>query len=349
MQFLKDFDPKPVNILKLAGLAVVAIIVVVFAVRLIGSSFGSVSSGMGDKGSAGQAAPMASYDMAYSGTEEMAYVKSGGAALSIRNATAPTVAPQAGQATMGSDAESLEVTEYTASIETRKLADTCARITGLKAREDVIFENAGEYEHGCNYTFKAKRASVAEILALIEALDPKELDANTYTIKNIVDDYTSELEILEKKKATIEATLADAIQAYDDITRLATKVSDVESLARIIDSKIGIIERLTQERLNVSSQLDRLARSKAEQLDRLEYTYFYVNVYENKFIDGQDLKDSWKAALKSFVQDINRAIQDITVNLVAVLFAALQYVIYFFILLIIAKYGWRLAQRIWKK
>lgn len=349
MQFLKDFDPKPANILKLAGLAVVVIIVVVFGVRLIGSSFNSLSPGMSGKSSIGQATPMASYDMAYSGTEEMAYVKSGGAALSVRNVTAPTAAPLADQATTGSDAESFEVTEYTAGIETRQLADTCAKITGLKAREDVIFENAGEYEHGCNYTFKVKRASVEEILALIESLDPKELDVNTYTIKNIVDDYTSELEILEKKKVTIEMTLADAIQAYDDITRLATKVSDVESLARIIDSKIGIIERLTQERLNINAQLDRLARSKAEQLDRLDYIYFYVNVYENKFIDGQDLKDSWKAALKSFVQDINGAIQDITVNLVAVLFAALQYIIYFFILLIIVKYGWRLAQRIWKK
>jgi hypothetical protein len=72
-------------------------------------------------------------------------------------------------------------------------------------------------------------------------------------------------------------------------------------------------------------------------------------VTENKFIDGQNLKDSWQTAVKTFIRDINNIIQDITVNLVTLLFLALQYLIYFFLLLIIAKYGWRLAKRIWLK
>src|SRR3989339_566326 len=123
----------------------------------------------------------------------------------------------------------------------------------LKPREDVIFENASEYEKNCNYSFKVKRDSVKEILSIIESLDPKELNENTYTIK-------------------------------------------------------------------------RLNRSKAEQLDRLEYTYFRVYVFENKFIDREDLKDSWKTAIKSFVRDINKIAQDITINLAALLFLILEYI-----------------------
>src|SRR3989339_375383 len=176
----------------------------------------------------------------------------------------------------------------------------------LKPREDVIFENASEYEKNCNYSFKVKRDSVKEILSIIESLDPKELNENTYTIKRLIEDYTSELEILQKKLNSIEETLNNAINAYDDITELATKTRDVENLAKIIDRKIRIIERLTQERININSQLERLNRSKAEQLDRLEYTYFRVYVFENKFIDREDLKDSWKTAMKSFVRDINK-------------------------------------------
>ena len=89
--------------------------------------------------------------------------------------------------------------------------------------------------------------------------------------------------------------------------------------------------------------------SKADQLDRLEYAYFRVDIVENKFIDGQSLKDSWKAAIKEFVRDINGVAQDITINLVAFLFFALQYAVYFFILLVIVKYGWQSIKHIWKK
>jgi hypothetical protein len=120
-------------------------------------------------------------------------------------------------------------------------------------------------------------------------------------------------------------------------------------LAKIIDSKIGIIERLTQERININAELERLDRSKSEQLDRLDYTYFNVNVIENKFVDIQNLKDSWSTAVKSFVNDINKVLQDISINLVTLLFLALQYILYIFIILIIAKYGWKLVKYIWKR
>jgi hypothetical protein len=95
--------------------------------------------------------------------------------------------------------------------------------------------------------------------------------------------------------------------------------------------------------------MEKINQAKAKQIDRLEYTYFRVSILENKFIDGEVLGDSWKATLKEFVQDINSIAQDITVNLVAFLFLALQYAVYLFILLIIVKYGWQFVKRLWKK
>ena len=350
MQFPRDFNLKPVNILKIAGLAFVAVIVIALAFRLIGSSLSSLFPKTSISKLALQSAPAFDTDEMYSGAGESVYSKGGGAVgLSIRNATSPSVSPAPDGLTTGDNAEEFEVTRYSANIETRHLEDTCDKVAALKSRDDVIFENADNYEKSCNYSFKVRRESVAEILAVIEELDPKELNENTYTIKRLIDDYTSEVEILEKKMSSIEETLANAVAAYDDITKLATKTQDVESLAKIIDSKINIIEKLTQARIEVNAQLDRLGRAKAEQLDRLDYIYFNVYILEDKFIDGQNLKDSWKAAIKSFVRDFNKVVQNITVNLVTLLFLILQYLIYIFLVLIIAKYGWRLGKRIWKK
>ena len=346
MQFPKDFNFKTSNILKVGGLAIVAIILVALAVKMIGSSlnYSYQSSGIGGSMREAMFATEARDEVG-----GMSYNKSADMMdISVRNVT-PATAPSQGNTTVGDNSEAFEVTEHNVNIETRNLEETCSEVSVLKVRADIIFENANEYKRGCDYSFKVKRGSVAEVLAVLKKLDPKELSENTYTIKNLVDDYTSETEILEKKKAAIEATLAGAVKAYDDITALAAQTKDAESLAKIIDSKIGIIERLTQQRIETSAQLERLGRAKAEQLDRLDYVYFNVHIVENKFIDGQDLKDSWKAAIKSFVRDINGIMQDLTVNLVALFFFALQYVAYFFIILIIAKYTWRLAKHIWTK
>jgi len=274
------------------------------------------------------------------------YQTAGMPALSTRNVIAPVPPATGGGA--GNRAEEFEVKQYYATIETRAKAETCSTIASWKAKSYVIFESANESDRSCDYTFKVEKAHAEEVLAQVKALNPKDLSQNVQSIKRQVDDFTSEVDILMKKQASIEKTLDDAVRAYDEITALATRTQDAGSLARIIESKIQIIERLTQERINVNEQLDRLARAKAEQLDRLEYTYFQLSVYENKFVDGENLKDSWKAAVREFVQDLNRIAQDLTVGLVALFFFAIQWLIYFFIVLVIVKYVWKFAKAIWK-
>jgi len=349
MDFLKNFDFKTTSVLKIAGLALAVIIVLATAFRLIGTSFNTVFQKQGIGGISSLTMP--GYDSANISGEMAIYDSKASAGLSVRNvASAPSSMPiYQNNGSTGDQAEAFEVTEYYATIETRQLDKTCAIITDLKPRQDVIFETASEYDRGCSYYFKVKRDKADEILAIVKNLNPKELSDNTYTIKGLVDDFTSEIEILQKKLLSIDDTMKKAVNAYDEVTALATRVQNVESLAKIIDSKINIIERLTQERININSQLESIERSKAQQLDRLEYTYFRLNIIENKFIDGKNLKDSWKLAIKTFVRDINQIAQDITVNLIGLLFLAFQYIIYLLVLLVIAKYGWQLVKYIWRK
>jgi len=338
----KKLNLKPATVLKVAGVALLVVVVAAVAIRLLGSSFNSLSK----QGGFGlSVSSMPAYDMMQVDEEKSL---SNTASLSLRN-VAPSLMPPSGGGTVGDDAEEFEVTEYNAQIETRQLKNTCQTFTDLKTKDYVIFENASQSDRNCNYYFKVKNDNVKEILAVIEKFDPKELTESTYTIKKQINDFTSQEEILKNKLVSIDDTLSKAVGAYDDITILATKVQDVESLAKIIDSKINIIERLTQERINVNTQLDLLSRSKAEQLDRLEYTYFSISIVEDKYLDVENLADSWKLAIKEFVADINNVVQDITINLVALLFYLLQYAIYFLILLLVAKYGWQLVKYIWKK
>jgi hypothetical protein len=267
--------------------------------------------------------------------------------LSQRN-IAP-MPPQGGGSAPGNDAEAYETTEYNGTIETRNLKKDCATLLGLKARKEVIFESVGEYRQGCSFVFKVERARAEEILAIVKGLDPKELSVSTYTIKGQIEDFTSETDILKNKLATIDDTLRNAVSAYDEITALATRTKDVESLAKIIESKLQIVERLTQERINIGAQLERLSRAKLEQLDRLDYTYFRLSVVEKQYVDIVELKDSWKEAIRSFVRNANDAAQAVSVSLAGFIIVVLSYALYALILIIAAKYGWKFIVYIWKK
>lgn len=346
MEIFKDFDlKKPLNMFKIAVAGLLGMTVVVFLYTLIISSVRP-----GPIAYTGNESTLVAPGY-YSGAEEVG--GSGGinteqmkfaADLSYRN-----IAPLPSQGTTGNTAEQFEVTDYNATIETRDKNEACARIADLKSLSYIIFEYAQDSDKTCHYTFKVEQAKVGEVLGIVNGLDPKQLYENTRTIKNEVDDFTSQTEILEKKLVSIDETLKNALSAYDQITALAVKTQDASSLAKIIDSKVQLIERMTQERIAISQQLDYLAKAKSEQLDRLNYTYFTVNVYENKYIDGQDIKDSWKIAVKNFFYNINFALQNATVGLVAMLVMVIPYVVYAVLIVLTAKYGWRWLKKIWYK
>src|SRR3989339_1570461 len=252
MEFLNKLNLKPAIIFKVAGLvlaALLGIILLTLVFRVIGSSFGSVTR-QGLEESAG------GFNMlAYDSDGSKASFGAAAPELSARN-IAPM--PPYEETVTGDRSEDYEVTQYSGTIETRDLDGTCGALAALKTKDYVIFESANEYDRGCNYSFKVERERAEEILAVVNELDPKYLTESVRTIKRQIDDFTSETDILTKKKESIEKTLNDAITAYDEISRIAAQARDAESLSRIIDSKIKIIERLSQDRIKVNEQLDRL-------------------------------------------------------------------------------------------
>lgn len=336
MNFLKHISEQQKKVAKIAGVAVVGIFILMFVLSSLNSSR-----------SLGISAPSIGMITSESVMDSVAYQNNTTKGLSVRN-IAP-ILPGGDGGSIGGDAEEFEITEYSAFIRARHLEDVCSGIHRLKTHEYVVFENANESDRNCNYTFKVEHDHVEEILAVIESLNPRDLNVNTHTIKKLLEDYTSQSDILQSKLDAIDETLEDAINSYDEIGRVATRALDAESLAKIIDSKIRLIERLSQQRISINAQLERIERSKADQLDRLVYTYFHVSVVEDVFVDGEHLKDSWKAAIKGSIRDINRVVQDVTINLIVTLFLILQYAIYLLLILVVVKYGWHIGKHIWQK
>ncbi|QQR83938.1 hypothetical protein IPJ72_01915 [Candidatus Peregrinibacteria bacterium] len=237
---------------------------------------------------------------------------------------------------------------YDATIRTSRLKTVCDDLAQLKAREDIIFENSAVNDDQCSFRFKVKKENALEVVQIIEALQPDYFNTSIQSIQSSVEFYDKQLEISQKKLASIEETLADALKAYDDVNRLAVQKQDVESLATIINNKLGLIERMSQERINVQQQIDSYQQQKADQLDRLQYQFFNVNVYKDVLFDWQQIKDSWNQEVKSFVFNFNQIIQQLSVGLVTYLLRFVQAMIYLFLSLFLIKMVWMGIKRVWR-
>ncbi|HYF05382.1 MAG TPA: hypothetical protein VEA59_04385 [Patescibacteria group bacterium] len=256
------------------------------------------------------------------------------------------VKPQS-ESAPGDQAEEIEVTEYNARIESSDSKETCKQVTDLKARDYIVFESATTGERDCYLRFKVEKGNVSEVLEFIKRLNPRELTDRTFTIEQQVNDYTAEAEILVSKRNSIDETLKNATEAYNEISVLATRTQNVDSLAKIIDSKVQLIDRLTQERVKINNDLDRLQREKEKELDRTKYTTFEVAVYENPFVDWRGIKDTWKEAIRDFFFNFNKSLQAVSIGLLVFLLYILQLAIYLLLILVLAKLGWKLAKKIW--
>lgn len=345
MKFLKNFDWSAKSIAKVIGVIFLGLFGLAVAVALVSFSFRTVfnpstlpqfADGKGMSGG-GFAVSAVSEESYYA--EDMAMTNS---RLSIMP---PSPSPDF---STGDDAESYEVTTYSGSIETRKLDKTCDTIASLKSKDYVIFEDSNKNDDYCYYRFKVVKDKAEEIVKIIEDLDPETLNVNVQSIKARVEGVEDELDILKKKLASIEETLEDAQNAYDEISELATRQQDAETLAKIIDSKLNLIERLSNQRLQIRAQIDRYNEIKSSQLDRLNYTFFDINVYKNLLLDWDQIKDSWKFETQRLVRDVNEVIQSISLRLVSNLLRLAMGILYLFIAVFLLKFVWIGVKKIWK-
>ena len=343
MNPFKNFDWSFKSIAKAFGALLLGVVALTILISLLGFSYRVVTNNGAVRGIT-QSLSMKSMNYA------MDYDDGGYAEepMAERSYAGGGIAPTINVSPTGSDAEDYEVREYNGSIKTRNIDETCGVIAQLKAKDYVIFENSDKNKDNCYYRFKVNKENNEEILAVIQNLDPEYFNANIRTIKGSIEHYESEVEILTKKLTSVEDTLRNAQSAYDEISKIATEQRDSETLAKIIDSKLNLIEKLTNERLSIKERIDRYNKSKADQMDRLDYTFYNINVYKDVLFDWKNIKDDWKREFKQMVQEINQTFQGLSLGLVMYLFKFVQIAIFFLISLFLVKIVWAFTKKIWK-
>jgi hypothetical protein len=343
------------NALSVPGKVVLAVLLVVLVTLLL-SVLKTLSLGMRGPslygvamdGGYGVSAPtMPAYEMGFAQNK----VSSSRIAMDYDESYYPTPYPQAGGTGSYEETE-YETRNYSAHIKTHDFDGACRAVEALKPLQYIVFEQANRGEAYCSYRFKSERASAELVLAALEKLDPRNLNEQTEVVKRQLLEYTSALDVLQKREALLAKTLDDVSAAYDELVTLSKDARDVETLAKVIDGKLNYIERLSQQRLQVASELESLARQKADLTDRIDYVYFDVSVEKVEYVNGEEIKDSWTYAVRAFIQNINETAQSITFGMLALVLWLIQLVlqaaIFFVVVLVVAKYGWRATKKFWQ-
>lgn len=256
----------------------------------------------------------------------------------------PPIEPEEG---IDGDAEAYEVEDYSANFRPNDKTEICATVSDLKADEEIVFESANESDRSCSYRFRVPRERADEVVALLEELDPEDLSVSVYTIQRTIQDNESRVDILKAKLAEKEAALTEAQVSYDELTEMATRARDVENLTKLIDLKINTIDRLADERLNLTRELDQMAAEQQRQLTRIATTGFSVSVYEDRIVDWGDLGDEWERAVQQFVADVNGLLQAVSIGLLTWLLRAGLAVVYLLVLVGLARLVWSAGKRVW--
>ncbi len=247
------------------------------------------------------------------------------------------------------DAEDFETREYRASYEKRSIDKTCKKFEELKPLEYVVFENANKSNEYCNYRFKVEVNREQEILLLIESLDPKDFNANTFTIERSITNNTNEIEILEKKIEMLDSLLESAKEKYN---KLSTS-GNATALVQAINNEINLIERITNQKLSVQSRIDRLTNSTSVQEERIDYSQFNISVSERKLVDWGGILEQWKYAFERFGSEISSAVQGLTIGLILFAFTIVKFIAYISIsilaVVVTTRVLWALTKRIWRK
>lgn len=344
MDFLQKYPLTPRRVLIIASFLIGALILVSFVKMFLGQSFGIGMNGDYDSYSTA-VSPQYYEESAGSSGKDMAY-----GAPSMRNAlTSDAIMPPVEPGYAQGNSEAFEITEYSASIDSNDIETDCNAVLALKAKDEIVFEQNNVGDNNCYFSFKVKKESVEEVLATLRSLEPTHLEESNYTIKRTVDDYTSEIDILKNTLTAYNATYEETLASYTSVADAATRSGDIDTLARVIESKLNMIERLSQIRIQITSNLERIERAKADALDRLVYTQFTVSITKRVFIDGEAIKNSWQYSIESMVREVNGLLQDVTVGLVTFILEVLKFILYALIILLVARFGWTYLRGTWTK
>ena len=244
--------------------------------------------------------------------------------------------------------ESYETTSYSVTARSNQFDTLCDALNNLKADNSIHFKSLNVSLNNCNAQFFVEEGKVDAVLAQFTSYGDVTIDRTTASVTRHKEQIESQASIVRAQLETVEATLTEAQTAYDEIIALARSERDAAALNRAIQNKLQQIDSLSNRKIALTSQLDSYAQQAADLEERLGVVEFYANFNRLTPTQVGQHEQQWSQAWKQLGNQFTMTLIGLTVTFGIFLLYIVQYGVYLLVLLVVARFGWKLLQRIWK-
>ncbi len=244
--------------------------------------------------------------------------------------------------------EQYETTDYTVSARTKDFDEACELVRTLKADNTIDFKRLDEQLNHCSATFYTSEERAQAVRERLAAIAGAEVTRSTVSVTRQREQLATESDVLRQQLTVVETTLADAERQYDEITEVARASNDASALTKAIRDKLSIIETLNQKRINLLSRLQHMNQQAADLEERIGVVAFNVSFTRSYPLDLDQKSRQWEAAWKELDAAVTTFLIGFSAYLGIFVLNVVQYAVYFLIIIVVVRFGWKLVRRLWR-
>lgn len=244
--------------------------------------------------------------------------------------------------------EDYETTDYNVSGRLSDLSSACSVLGTLKARDDVHFKRLSQNKNNCSAYFFVEEASTADVVTQLGSIKGVDISSLTESVTRRRTEIKNQTTIVQEQLNSVERTLDEAKVQYDYIAEVARESTDAAALTEAIRDKLQIIDDLTERRIMLTSQLQQLNQQGVDLEERIGMVAFNVSLTRTFVVDSDRFTREWEAAWRELRDQFTSVLIGVTAYLGIFLLWVVQLTVYGLILVVLARFLWKLVRKIWQ-
>ncbi len=244
--------------------------------------------------------------------------------------------------------EQYETSDYTVTARTRAFEAACEKIIVYKSDTQIHFKSFSEQQNQCSAFFFVPNDRANQIADDLQTISGAEVTRTVTSVTRDREILKSESEMITEQLRIVEQTLADAERQYSEITQLAQASNNASALSEAITNKLTMIEMLNQKRIDLTARLGMINRSAAELNERINVTAFTVTITRSFVLDTNRTTLEWEGAWRELREQWTSVLIGLSAYLGIFVIRTIQYAVYALIIIVIARFVWKIAQKVWK-
>lgn len=244
--------------------------------------------------------------------------------------------------------ESYETTDYQITARTRQFEEGCSLLRTLKTDTRIYFKSLYVDQNVCSALFFSAPDKVDSILNQLKDIRGAEVSESTQSVTRTREVLQTETQIVTEQLSSVVHTLADAEIQYAVIAEFARANNEAAALTEAIRDKLQILESLTQQRIQLTAQLQQLQQQATDLNERIGMIAFTVNINRSFAFDPEETSREWETSWHTLKNTVTSVLIGFTTYLGVFILRALQFAFYALILIFIARYGWKVVHKIWQ-